>query len=364
MSAKRRIGGAAPGRTGQRGGDEAVSPVLRTITGYVWRLFVLAVVVYVLFTALAKLQTVVVAVFAALVLCAILLPVTGFLARWIPRGPAAALSLFGAILVVVGLIAFIGASAAGQSAQLIAQLQDGITQITHWLNHGPLKIPNTDINHAVDQAKTWLSNNRGALASQALSGAGVALELLTGLALAVFCSLFFLSSGNKMWDWGVDQLPLSRQTRVNGAVRAGWDAFSGYTRGILIVAFTNALVVAIALLILRVPLALPLALLVFFGTFIPLIGAPVAMAVATIVALAGRGPVVALIVLVMIVLVGQFEGNVLHPLVMSRAVSLHPVVVALSVACGAILGGIIGAIVAVPLVSTVWGVTKYLRHNP
>jgi len=113
-----------------------------------------------------------------------------------------------------------------------------------------------------------------------------------------------------------------------------------------------------------VPLALPLALLVFFATFIPLIGAPVAMAVATVVALAGRGPLIALIVLAMIVLVGQFEGNVLHPLVMSRAVNLHPVAVALSVAGGAVLGGIIGAIIAVPVVSTAWGVRKYLRDHP
>ena len=360
----RRIAGIPASRPGRPVGDESVSPALRTVTGYVWRVSVLAVAVYVVFGALGRLQTVAVAVFAALVLTAILGPVAGLLSRWLPRSLASAVSLLLTILVLLSLFAFIGASVAGQSGQLTTQLQDGVTQISHWLSRGPLKISATDLTNAVTQAKAWLANNRGALASQALSGAGVALELLTGFALAVFCSLFFLSSGSTMWSWTVDQFPRQRRIRIDGAVRAGWDAFAGYTRGILIVAASNAAIVAVALLVLRVPLALPLALLVFFATFIPLIGAPVAMAVATVVALAGRGPLIALIVLAMIVLVGQFEGNVLHPLVMSRAVNLHPVAVALSVAGGAVLGGIIGAIIAVPVVSTAWGVRKYLRDHP
>ncbi len=360
----RRVAGVSTTRPGRPVGDDAVSPALRTVTGYVWRIAVLAVAIYFVFGALGRLQTVAVAVFAGLVLCAILMPVTGFFARVMPRGLAAALSLFLTIVLLGGLFTFIGTQVAGQSAHLTSQLQDGVTQITHWLNRGPLKISTDDINHAVAQAKTWISNNRGALASQALSSAGVALEVLTGLALAVFCSLFFLSGGANMWIWTVDQIPSKNSERVDGAVRAGWDAFAGYTRGILIVSASNAIVVAIALLILRVPLALPLGLLVFFASFIPLIGAPFAMIVATIVALAGRGPLIAAIVLAMIVLIGQFEGNVLHPLVMSRAVNLHPVVVALSVASGAVLGGIVGAIIAVPVVSTVWGVRKYLRDHP
>jgi putative heme transporter len=359
----RRVAGKPAPRPGRLTGDEAVSPALRTLTGYVWRVAILAFAVYVVFSALARLQTVAVAVFAGLVLCAILLPLTNLLARFLPRGLGAALSLLAAIFLVGGLLTFIGTSAANQSAQLTTQLQDGIAQITHWLNRGPLKISTADLNNAVTQAKTWISNNRGALASQALSSAGLALALLSGLVLAVFCSLFFLSSGSTMWAWVVEQLPPARQQRIDGAVSAGWTAFAGYTRGIIIVASSNAAVVALALALLRVPLALPLAVLVFFATFIPLIGAPVAMAVATLVALAGRGPAIALIVLVMIVLVGQFEGNVLHPLVMSRAVSLHPVVVALSVTSGAVLGGIVGAVIAVPVASTAWGVMKFLRDN-
>ena len=149
--------------------------------------------------------------------------------------------------------------------------------------------------------------------------------------------------------------------RWDGAARAGWATFAGYTRGVVIIAATNAALVCVALLLLRVPLALPLALLVFFAAFIPLIGSPIALAVATLVALAGRGPLIAVLVLVLIVVIGQIEGNLLHPMVMSRAVNLHPLAVALTVASGTVLAGVIGAVVAVPLVAVAWTIWTDLQ---
>ena len=151
----------------------------------------------------------------------------------------------------------------------------------------------------------------------------------------MFCSLFFLHSGERLWGWVLGQLPV-RRPRWDAAGRAGWMAFAGYTRGVVIVAVSNATLVGIALFLLKVPLALPLTLLVLLGAFIPLIGAPIALWIATLVALAGRGPLTALAVLVLIVVIGQIEGHVLHPVIMSRAVKLHPVVVAVSVASGTV----------------------------
>ena len=152
--------------------------------------------------------------------------------------------------------------------------------------------------------------------------------------------------------------------RWDAAGRAGWTAFAGYTRGVVIVAVSNATLVGIALFLLKVPLALPLTLLVLLGAFIPLIGAPIALWIATLVALAGRGPLTALAVLVLIVVIGQIEGHVLHPVIMSRAVKLHPVVVAVSVASGTVLAGIIGAVVAVPMVAVAWATFAQLRATP
>jgi predicted PurR-regulated permease PerM len=306
-------------------------------------------------------RTVALAVFIGLVFCAVLLPLTRWLARVMPRPLAAACSLLLAALVVSLLVAYVGAAAISESSNLSDQLDVGIDRLGVWLNRGPFHVSTGDLNHAVDQGKSWISDNRGQLARQALDQAGLVFELLSTVVLAVFCSLFFLSSGESMWAWAVEQAPARHRVRFDGAARAGWDAFSGYTRGILIVAGSNAAIVGVVLLLLRVPLAIPLTVLVFFASFIPLIGAPFAMVVATLVALAGRGPAVAVVVMLMIVLIGQFEGHVLHPMVMSRAANLHPVAVALSVVSGAMLGGVLGAAVAVPIVSTSWAVRKYFR---
>jgi predicted PurR-regulated permease PerM len=167
-----------------------------------------------------------------------------------------------------------------------------------------------------------------------------------------------------MWRWFTVQLPGDTGSTWDRAGRAAWSTFSGYTRGVIIVAATNAVMVGISLYILKVPLALPLTLLEFFASFVPLVGSPVAMAVATVVALAGRGVVTAIIVLVLIVVFGQIEGHVLQPLVMGWAVRLHPVVVAVSVIAGTIAAGLLGAVVAVPVVSIGWSVVRELRTEP
>src|SRR5664280_1496472 len=265
------------------------------------------------------------------------------------------------VVFVAGVFAFIATSVAGQSATLSAQLSNGVNEIDQWLRRGPLHLSSSQLSGAVDQARLWISGHQAALIGQALGQASFALEVLTGFALAVFCSIFFIHSGDRMWAWFLRETPRTMRAKVDIAGRAAWETFAGYTRGIVIVAATNALLVCLALLGLRVPLALPLALLVFFATFIPIIGAPIALAVATVVALAGRGPLVALLVLVLIAVIGQIEGHVLQPLVMSRAVAIHPIVVALAVGCGTVLAGLVGAIIAVPLVSVAWSVNRKLR---
>ncbi|MET9934825.1 AI-2E family transporter, partial [Streptomyces sp. NPDC006324] len=208
----------------------------------------------------------------------------------------------------------------------------------------------------------FLSDHRSTLVSDAVSGAHHLVAVLTTLALALFSSVFFLHSGDRQWAWLGEQLPVSLRGRVETGGRAAWRTFTGYTHGIVLVAATNAVLVGIALWLLGVPLALPLALLEFAAAFVPLIGSPVALAVAAVVALAAKGPFVAAVVIALIVVIGQIEGHLLHPLVMSWAVRLHPLVVAISVVAGSIAAGIVGAVVAVPLVSVVWSVVTALRE--
>ena len=343
--------------------DGAVNHGLRTAAAYAWRLIVVAVAVYLVFVVLAKLTLVAVAVFVGLVISVMLRPLVDYCARALPRGLAVAVALLLTIMAFGGVFTFIADSVAGQSGKLATQFIDGLADIERSLTGAPLHLRAVDLTHLGQQVRDWVAQNGGSLAGHALGGAGIAIEVLTGFVLAVFCSVFFLTSGDRIWTWLLAQLG-GDSRRWDGAARAGWATFAGYSRGVVIIAATNAVLVCVALLILQVPLALPLALLTFFAAFIPLIGSPVALGVATLVALASRGPLIALSVLGLVVVIGQIEGHLLHPMVMSRAVNLHPLAVALAVASGTVLAGVIGAVVSVPVVAVAWTVWTTLRTPP
>ncbi|MFJ8790782.1 AI-2E family transporter [Streptomyces sp. NPDC102462] len=344
---------------------ERTVPWLRVGAAYAWRLILVGIVVYGLFTILGRFQLVAVALFLAFVITAVLRPVTDLLNHVLPRPLCVALALVGSILVLLGLFALVGNAVAGESAKLAGEFRGGIHQIELWLQRPPFRLSPGRLAELQRQVMHYLSTHRGSLLSSAASGLGRVVEVVTGIALALFSSVFFIHSGDRLWGWAREQLlPAGAREGWDLAGRAAWHTFAGYTRGIIIVAATNAVLVGVALLALRVPLALPLALLEFFAAFVPLVGSPVALAVATVVALAGRGPVTAALVLALIVVIGQLEGHVLHPLVLSWAVRLHPLVVAVSVIAGSIVAGVIGAVVAVPLISVIWAVLRALRAVP
>ncbi|MFB7715709.1 AI-2E family transporter, partial [Streptomyces sp. NPDC056105] len=313
------------------------------------------------FKILGRLQMVGVALFLALVVTSVLRPLADLLARRLPRAAAVAVSVVGSLLFVLGLLALVGGLIARESGSLSREFSGGIGRIQRWLEGSPFHVSHVVLSDLQGKLSTFVSQHRSELLSSALSGAGRLVEVLTAAALALFCSFFFMHSGDKYWHWFEDLLPEGARDTWDRTGRAAWHTFAGYTRGITIVAASNAVIVGIALYALRVPLALPLMLLEFFATFIPLVGSPIALAVATIVALAARGPVIAIVVLVLIVVVGQIEGHVLHPLILGWAVRLHPVVVALSVITGSILAGVVGAVVSVPMVSVAWSVLSELR---
>ncbi|AZQ32358.1 AI-2E family transporter [Streptomyces cyaneochromogenes] len=343
------------------GAETRVPGSLRTAAAYAWRIIAVGVVVRAAFSVLGQFHRIAVAVFLGLVVTAVLRPVAGLLARFLPRPLAVAAALVGGIAVVLGALALVGEIVAGQRTGLEKEFVAGIDRIERRLQEPPFRLSPDVFNDLQSRIGKLLSSHRSALVSEALSGASRLLEVLTVLALALFCAVFFTHSGDRQWQWLCDQLPARTRQRFTIAGRAAWRTFTGYTHGILLVAATNAVLVGIALSVLRVPLAVPLALLEFLAAFIPLIGSPIALAVAAVVALATKGPVIALLVVVLIVVIGQIEGHLLHPIVMSWAVRLHPVVVALAVVGGAVAAGVIGAVVAVPLVAVLWSVRQALR---
>lgn len=340
-----------------------VSPFLRTAASYAWRLLVVGAAVYALFAVLGRFHEIAVALFLGLVVSALLWAPTRRLARSLPRTLAVAVCLVGSALLLLGVLTLVGEAVAGESTTLAREFRRGLASIEEWLRRPPFRLNPQALSDVEARMGEYLSSHRSTVLSRAVSGAGRLVHVLTVLALAVFCSVFFLHGGDRQWSWFCAQLPASARGRVAIAGRAAWRTFTGYTHGIVLVAATNAVLVGVALYFLGVPLAVPLALLEFFAAFVPLIGSPVALAVAAVVALAAKGPLVAALVIALIVVIGQIEGHLLHPLVMSRAVRLHPLVVAISVVAGAIAAGVVGAVVAVPLVSVIWSVHKALREH-
>ncbi len=338
-----------------------MTPFLRTAAAHAWRLLAVGLLVYVLFAVLGRFHEIGVALFLGLVITALLRPVADLIARLLPRPLAVALALLGSIALVLGVLALVGEAVAGEQTTLVREFREGVGRIEHWLERPPFRLDPDALSGVQSKVGDYLSSHRSALLSTAVSGAGRVVAVLATLALGLFSSVFFIYSGDRQWAWFQDQLPASVRERVDIGGRAAWRTFTGYTHGIVLVAATNAVLVGIALWVLGVPLAVPLALLEFLAAFIPLVGSPVALAIAAVVALAAKGPLVAGIVIALIVIIGQIEGHLLHPLVMSWAVRLHPLVVAISVVAGSIAAGIVGAVVAVPLVSVVWSVHTALR---
>ncbi|MFH9331065.1 AI-2E family transporter [Streptomyces althioticus] len=340
-----------------------VPGALRTAAAYAWRLIAVGVVVRAAFSVLGQFHRIAVAVFLGLVFTAVLRPVADLFARFVPRALAVAGAVVGGVLLVVGGLALVGEAIAGQRTTLEREFVSGVERIERRLEQPPFRLSPTVFDDLQSRAGELLSSHRATVLSTALSGVGRVVEVLTVLALALFCAVFFVHSGDRYWRWFCEQVPTPARRTWSVAGDTAWRTFTGYTHGILLVAVTNAVLVGLALFALGVPLAVPLAVLEFVAAFVPLIGSPVALAVAAVVALATKGPVTALVVVALIVVIAQLEGHLLHPLVLSWAVRLHPVVVALSVVAGAVAAGVVGAVVAVPLVATVWSVGKALREK-
>jgi predicted PurR-regulated permease PerM len=337
---------------------------LRVIAGMSWRLLVVTAAIVVVFYATSRVQLVFIAVFIALVFTAVLRPIVDALARIMPRGLATAFALLLGVLTLVGMLTYVAYSVAGQWQSLSRQFTSGIDDIINFSENGPLPvtITNDQINDWINEGRDWVLQHGGEVASQAAASAGSVVQVFGALALATFCSVFFLARGREIWVWFLNQLPARYRETWQTAAGAGWYTFSGYTRGTVLIALSDGLLAFIVLLVIKVPLAAPLAVLVLIGAFIPLVGAPAAMIIAMVVALAANGPISALLVGVAIAAIGQFEGHILQPLVMGRQVSLHPVVIALVVTGGTITAGILGAVISVPLVAVAWAVFSKLRR--
>ena len=338
--------------------DQAVSPLVRKAAAWAWRLLVLGVALLALLWVASKLMLIVVPVALASLLAAMLLPAVDLVQRRVPRGWAVAVVMLGAIAVVGGILSFVVSQFVSGAPGLVEQVTRSVDGLRTWLIEGPVHLSREQIDQAGDAVIKALQENQAKVTSGALSTAGTVTEIVTGAVLVLFTLIFLLHGGRGIFAFVTSIFPVTVRDRVRDAGRAGFRTLTGYVRATCLVALVDAVGIGAGLAIMGVPLALPLASLVFLGAFVPLIGAVFAGGVAVIVALIAKGWVYALITLGLILAVQQLESHVLQleshvlqPLVMGRAVAVHPLAVVLAIAGGGVLAGIVGALLAVPVVA-------------
>ncbi|GGM07851.1 AI-2E family transporter [Dactylosporangium sucinum] len=338
---------------------------IKVAGAWAWRIILFVLAAYLLLQLISALRLVVIPVAVALLLAALLEPAAGWLRRHgMHRSLAAAIVLVGGLIVVFGGLGVIVYTFIAQFNDLARQVRGGLNEIRHWLSYGPLHISERQLNEAVDQLQRQVTANRGALTSGALSTATTLGEVLTGFFLVLFTLFFFLRDGAQIWHFLCRLLPGQAQLPVARAGHYSWFTLTSYVRATVLVAFVDAVGIGIGLVVLRIPLALPLAALVFLGAFIPVVGATLSGTVAVLVALVTHGPVSALLVLGVVIAVQQLEGHVLQPLIMGRAVALHPLAIILAITTGVVVAGIVGGLVAVPLLAIGNTAVRYLAHHP
>ncbi|WP_030623159.1 AI-2E family transporter [Streptomyces sclerotialus] len=327
-----------------------------------WRLLVLALAVYVLARAITSIQLVVLAFVAALLITALLQPTVAWLRhRGLPRGPATAIT-FIAGFIIMGLVGwFVVWQVMDNIDSVSSRVQDGISELKDWLLKSPFHVTEGQINDIAKNLQDAIGSNTEEITSAGLEGVTVVIEMLTGILLAMFTTLFLLYDGRRIWEWLLKLVPSAAREGVAGAGPRAWRTLTAYVRGTVIVALIDAIFIGIGLYFLNVPLAVPLAVFIFLFAFIPLVGAVVSGALACVVALVTQGVFTALMVLVVVLAVQQIEGHILQPFILGRAVRVHPLAVILSVAAGGLIADIGGAVVAVPLVAVTNTVVSYLR---
>jgi predicted PurR-regulated permease PerM len=343
---------------------EAIPRPLRIAAGLSWRLMVIAAAVVVLAIVISRLRLVFLPLVAALLLATVLTPAAAALRR---RGCPAALAalgvLAGALAALAALVWAVAVPVAAELDELDVGVRAGIERVADWLSNGPLGLSEAQIDGAIERGFEELRSHSGTIAGGLISGTVLAVEVLAGTALASVLLFFFLKDGERIWGWLLGLFPEGQRADVDEIGKRAWRTLGAYLRGVAAVGLVDALVIGLALYLIGVPLVLPLAVLTFLGGFFPIVGATVAGFAAAMVALVSNGFTAALLVSAAVILVQQLEGNLLQPVIVGRSVRLHPVAVLLSLTAGAIVWGLAGAFLAVPLAAIVTEAALHLSSR-
>jgi predicted PurR-regulated permease PerM len=337
-----------------------VPPLLADVAAWSWRLLLLAAAAYALVRFLDLMHLVVLPIIAALLATALAHPIVMyFRRRGFARAVATWLTVLVTLAVVAGIFFLVVQRASDQYPQLVGDLQQSVGSVQRFLTND-LHLKSGAINNVGSQVTKYLSAHETSILSNGVTIAKSTGEVLADVVLWFFITFFLLYDGENIWDWVVGLLPRAGEDRMRGAGDKAWARLAGFVRGTFLIALFHAVVAAVALAALQVPLVLPLALLVFVGSFLPIIGSLIFGGLAVLITFVTRGAVPGIVLIGVLIIDNQIEAHILQPFLVGRYVRLHPVAVAVSIAGGAVLEGLPGAVLAVPTVAVIYAVSRYL----
>lgn len=342
--------------------ESLVSRPLRVLAAWSWRILVVAAFIALLWWLGSKLSEVVIPLAVALLLTAALQPLNARLTRHrLPRWLASLSCLLLVLIIILGLLSLVGAQIATQWSQLVDQAIAGAHGFVGWLAASPMHINAEQINSLISQATEWVQNSRATLASAAASAGSSIGKFFAGAAMALFATFFFLKDGSRFVDGAVGIMPRTNRLMTMPAVLSGWASLSSYVRAAIVVAAVDGIGAGIGAAVLGSNLWLAITALTFVSAFVPIVGAISSGVVAVAVTLVTLGLWKAVAMLIIFVAVMQLEAHVLQPLLLGRAVSIHPLAVLVGIAVGISVAGIVGGVFAIPIVAFATGV---LRATP
>lgn len=341
---------------------------IRIAASWSWRIIIILIAAGVALWLLSHVMLILIPLMIAGLLSTLIRPLHNvFVKLKFPKVLAAITTIVAMLAAIAGILWLVGQQLVVGFAQMAEQVEAGLYELIDWAEATAadfgLEFSGDEINQAINEVMAWIEDNQDTIMSSAGAFGSAATNFGVGAVLVLFTLIFFLADGRKLWDYMTLFVPGKHRPAIHGAGRRGWTAVGTYMRVQVFVAFVDAVGIYIGALILDIPLALPIAVLVFFGGFVPVVGAVVTGAVAVIVALVDQGFVTALIMLGVVILVQQIESNVLQPIVMGKAVKLHPLAVVLAVTAGTTLMGILGALIAVPIFAFIKRATQYLNKE-
>ena len=331
---------------------------------WVWRLVLLGGAFYLAVRVLALLWLVVVPVLAAVLLTALLRPVSRMLARWLPGALAALVTLLVAVLAVGGLGYLVELRVVQQMDEIITDVRSTVEGLRSLLGEAGLGVDRMPFGRVEQEVTGWVQSHSSDLFGYLTTGVAYVAELLTILVLTLFVAFFLLKDGERVWSFLTGLLPRTAARRTRRAGQVAWETLTGYVHGTVVIAVIHTIVIGGVAFLLGVPLVVPIAVVVFLGSFVPIVGALVAGSIGVLVTLGTQGWVAALVLLAVIVVEDQLESHLLQPLIVGRYVRLHPLAIGLALAVGTVLFGTVGAVASVPVAAIAYRAGPLLLGRP